>query len=118
VHVFVIQMAGYQQPWSLVTTALDRSAAQAVEVFTARFRQEDAFRDHKQRLGMGECRAWTKGPILRTFQAQLVALTLLRLLQVHVGRAWGAGSWWLTPEWNRRKRHASILGLRRPFWRY
>lgn len=118
VHIFVVEMAGYQDPWFLVTTALDLTAAQVVEVFTARFRQEDAFRDHKQRFGMEECRAWTKEPILRTFQVQLVTLTLLRLIQARVDQAWGAGSWWLKPEWKRRKCHASILDLRRLFWRY
>ena len=30
---------------------------------------------------MEECRAWTKEPILRTFQVQMVAMTLLRLIQ-------------------------------------
>jgi hypothetical protein len=84
VHVFVVAMEGYKEPWFLVTTALDLTAAQVVEVFTARFRQEDAFRDHKQRLGMEECRAWTKEPLLRTFQVQLVALILLRLLQARL----------------------------------
>jgi DDE superfamily endonuclease len=118
VHVFVVATAGYKEPWFLVTTALNLTATQVVEVFTARFRQEDAFRDHKQRLGMEECRAWTKEPILRTFQVQLVALTLLRLLQARVDQAWGAGSWWLKPEWNRRKCHASILDLRRLFWQH
>jgi hypothetical protein len=117
-HVFVVQMAGYAEPWFLVTSALDLSPAQVVEVFAARFRQEDAIRDHKQRLGMEECRAWTKEPILRTFQVQLVALTLLRLLQARLNHAWGPGSWWLKPEWNPGKRHASILDLRRLFWRY
>jgi hypothetical protein len=67
---------------------------------------------------MEECRAWTKEPILRTFQVQLVALTLLRLLQTRLDHAWGSGNWWLKPEWNRRKHHASILDLRRLFWRY
>jgi hypothetical protein len=118
VHVFVVAMEGYEEPWFLVTTALDLSAAQVVAVFTARFRQEDAFRDHKQRLGLEECRAWTKEPILRTFQVQQVALTLLRLLQARVDQAWGSGSWWLKPAWNPRKRHASILDLRRLFWRH
>lgn len=118
VHVFVFEMAGYAKPWFLVTTALDLSAAQVVEVWAARFRQEDGFRDHKQRLGMEECRAWTKEPILRTFQIQLVALTLLRLLQARLNHGWGHGSWWLTPEWHPRKHHASILDLRRLFWRY
>jgi hypothetical protein len=118
VHVFVIEMAGYEKPWWLVTTALDLSAAQVAAVWAARFRQEDGFRDHKQRLGMEECRAWTKEPILRTFQIQLVALTLLRLLQARLNHAWGHGNWWITPAWNPRKRYASILDLRRLFWRY
>jgi hypothetical protein len=118
VHVFVVVMEGYKEPWFLVTTALDLTAAQVVEVFTARFRQEDAFRDHKQRLGMEECRAWTKEPLLRTFQVQLVALTLLRLLQARLNQAWGPGTWWPKPEWNRHKRHGSILDLRRLFWRH
>ena len=118
VHVFVIEMAGYAKPWWLVTTALDLSAAQVAAVWAARFRQEDGFRDHKQRLGMEECRAWTKEPILRTFQIQLVALTLLRLLQARLNHAWGHGNWWIKPAWNPRKRHGSILDLRRLFWRY
>ena len=67
---------------------------------------------------MEECRAWTKEPILRTFQVQLLAMTLLRLLQAPLERGWEAGTWWVQPEWNRRKRHASILDLRRLFWRY
>jgi hypothetical protein len=67
---------------------------------------------------MEECRAWTKEPILRTFQVQLIALTLWRLLQARLDQAWGAGRWWRKPEWNQRKHHASILELRRRFWRY
>jgi hypothetical protein len=118
VHVYVVEMAGYREPWFLVTSALELSAAQVVEVWTARFRQEDGFRDHKQRLGMEECRAWTKAPILRTFQVQLLALTLLRLLQARLDQAWGPGTWWRMPEWNPHKRQASILDLRRLFWRY
>jgi hypothetical protein len=53
-HVFVIEMAGYQKRWWPVTTALDLSAAQVVAVWAARFRQEDGFCDHRQRLGMEE----------------------------------------------------------------
>ena len=52
-----------------------------VELFAARFRQEDGFRDLKQRLGWEECRAWTRNPIERTSQAQWVTMSLLRLLQ-------------------------------------
>jgi hypothetical protein len=118
VHVLVVVVDGYAKPWFLVTSELDLSAAPVVEALTARFRQEDGFRDHKPRLGMEECRAWTKEPVLRTFQVQLLALTLLRLLQLRLDQAWGAHSWWLTPAWNPRKRHGSILDLRRLFWRH
>jgi len=118
VHAFVFEVEGYDKPWFLVTTALDLSGEQVVEVFAARFRQEDGFRDHKQRLGMEECRAWTKEPVLRTFQVQMVAMTLLRLMQFRLDAAWGAGSYWQKPECNRRKRHPSILDLRRLFWRH
>jgi hypothetical protein len=117
VHVFVVEVPGYREPWFLVTTALNLSAAQVVEVFAARFRQEDGFRDHKQRLGMEECRAWTKEPVLRTFQVQMIALTLLRLLQFRLDQSWG-GSWWSKPEWHAQKRHASIRDLCRLFWRH
>jgi hypothetical protein len=117
VHV-VVERAGDQEPWFLVTTALDQSAAQAVAAWAARFRQAEGCRDHQQRLGMEECRAWTKEPILRTLQVQLVALTLLRLLQTRLDHAWDSRSWWLQPAWNRHKRHGSILDLRRLCWRY
>ena len=118
VYAFVVAMEGYKAPWFLVKTALDLTAAQVVAVLTARGRQEDAFRDHQQRLGVEECRAWTKEPRLRTFQVQLVALTLLRRLQVRLNQAWGPGSWWLKPEWHPQTRHGSILDLRRLCWRH
>jgi hypothetical protein len=118
VQVFVFKVEGYDEPWYLVTTALDLTAEQVVMVFAGRFRQEDGFRDLKQRLGMEECRAWTKEPILRTFQVQLLAMTLLRLLEDRVDAAWGEGSWWVVPEWNPHKSHPSVLDLRRLFWRH
>jgi hypothetical protein len=118
VHVFAVEEPEYRAPWFLVTTALDLSAAQVVEAFAARFRQEDGFRDHKQRLGMEGCRAWTKELVLRTFQVQMVALTLLRLLQPRLEQAWGAGNWWSKTEWNTQKRHASLRDLCHLFWRH
>ena len=45
----------------------------------------------------------------RTFQVQLVALSLLRLLHSRLDRVWEAGTWWQKPAWNHHKRHASIL---------
>jgi hypothetical protein len=118
VQAFVFEVEGYDQPWYLITTALDLTVEQVIVLFAGRFRQEDAFRDLKQRLGMEECRAWTKEPILRTFQVQWLAMTLLRLLEDRVDAAWGEGSWWVAPEWNRHKNHPSVLDLRRLFWRY
>jgi DDE superfamily endonuclease len=116
VHALVVEVLGYRAPWFLVTTALDLSAAQVVDVFPAR--QEDGFRDHQQRLGMAECRAWTKEPVLRTFQVQMVALTLLRLLQFRLDHTWGAGRWWSKPAWYAQTRHGSIRDLCRLFWRH
>ncbi len=118
VRVFVFMVDGYQDPWYIVTTALDLSPAQVVAAFAARFRQEDGFRDHKQRLGMEECRAWTKEPILRTFRVQMVAQTLLRLLQLQLDAECGPATWWRAPEWNPKKKHPSILDLRRLLWHY
>ena len=117
VQAFVFEVEGYDKPWYLVTTALDLTTEEVVALFAARFRQEDAFRDLKQRLGMEECQAWTKEPILRTFQVQLVAMTLLRLLEDRIDAAWGEGSWWVVPDWNRHKCHPSVLDLRRLFGR-
>jgi hypothetical protein len=118
VHVLVVEGPGDREPWCLVTTALDLLAAQVVEAFAARFRQEDGFRDHKQRLGMEQCRAWTKAPVLRTVQVQIVALTLWRLLPFRLEQTWGTGSWWWKPAWYTQTRHASIRDLCRLFWRH
>ncbi len=118
VHAYVFEVEGYTEEWFVVTSALDLSPAQVVAVQAARFRQEDGFRDHKQRLGMEECRAWTKEPVLRTFPVQMIAQSLLRLMQLQLDETWGPSTWWTAPEWNRRKRHPSILDLRRLFWRH
>lgn len=118
VYAYVFEVKGYAKPWFVVSSARDLSPAQVVAVQAARFRQEDGFRDHKQRLGMEECRAWTKEPVLRTFQVQLVAQSLLRMTQLELDETWGESAWWSAPEWNRRKRHPSILDLRRLFWRH
>ena len=116
-QAYVFEVAGYDKLWSTIASASDLSAAQVLSANGARFRQEDGFRDHKQRLGMEECRAWTKEPILRTFQVQMVALTLLRLVQFRMNETYGE-SWCPAPPWNPRKRHVSILDLRRLLWRH
>jgi len=118
IFAYVFEVQGYREPWYVVTNAMQLSPAQVVAVQAARFRQEDGFRDHKQRLGMEECRAWTKEPVLRTFQVQMIAQSLLRLTQFQLDATWGEGAWWHAPEWNRRKRHPSLLDLRRLFRRH
>jgi hypothetical protein len=116
-HAYVFEVPGYDKLWATITSAHDLSAAQTLSANGGRFRQEDGFRDHKQRLGMEECRAWTKEPILRTFQVQMVAQTLLRLIQFRL-EAIDGNAWCSPPPWNPRKRHVSILDLRRLFWRH
>ena len=87
VPAFVFEVEGYDRPWSLATSALDLSSAQMAEAFAARLRQEDGFRDHKQPMGMEECRARTKEPVLRKLEVQKVAMTLLRLMQFRLDAA-------------------------------
>ena len=116
VRVFVFEVEGYAEPWYLVTTSATLTPAEVVAVFAARFRQEDGFRDHKQRLGMEECRAWTRAPVERTFVVQMVALTLLRLLSRRLDANPEVGPWWSAPDWNRKKTHPSVLDVRRAVW--
>jgi hypothetical protein len=85
---------------------------QMVELFAARFRQEDGFRDLKQRLGWEECRAWTKNPIERTSQAQWVTMSLLRLTQFRL-EGEGCVDWWTPPPWNRQKDRPSVRDVER-----
>jgi DDE superfamily endonuclease len=108
----VADVEGYHQRFTLVTSAIGLTGLQVVELFCARFRQEDGFRDLKQRLGWEECRAWTKKPIERTTQTLLTTLTLLRLLQWRLDDAVG-DAWWLHPPWNPGKTRPSILDVER-----
>jgi DDE superfamily endonuclease len=112
VKAVVAKVEGFRKRFTLVTSARELSGLQVVELFCARYRQEDGFRDLKQRLGWEECRAWTKQPILRTTQAQLLVMSLLRLLQFRLEAAAG-DSWWFHPPWNRRKSRPSVLDVER-----
>jgi hypothetical protein len=114
VKAVVAKVEGYRKRFTLVSTAVHLSGLQMVELFAARFRQEDGFRDLKQRLGWEECRAWTKQPILRTTYAQLLAMMLLRLLQFHLEQEEG-DTWWYHPPWNERKTRPSVLDMERLF---
>jgi Transposase DDE domain len=112
VKAVVARVEGYRKRFTLVTSAVGLSGLQVVELFCARYRQEDGFRDLKQRLGWEECRAWTKNPILRSTQAVFVALTLMRLLQGRLEQEAG-DAWWLHPPWKPRKARPSVLDVER-----
>lgn len=112
VKLVVAEVAGYKKRFTLVGSALELSGVQMVELFAARFRQEDGFRDLKQRLGWEECRAWTKNPIERTSQAQWVTMSLLRLTQFELESA-GEVDWWYRPPWRRKKDRPSVLDVER-----
>jgi len=112
VKAIVAEVEGYQKRFTLVTSAVELTGLQMVELFAARFRQEDGFRDLKQRLGWEECRAWTKNPIERTSQAQWVTMSLLRLLQFHLEES-GEVDWWFRPPWNKDKDRPSVLDAER-----
>ena len=116
-RTFAFEVEGYRKPWFIITSALDLSARQVLEAYAARFRQEDGIRDHKQRMGMEQVRAWTKNPVLRSFCVQTVALTLLRLLGRQLRRRRGPRCC-VAPPWNPRKTRVSILDLRRVIWRH
>jgi hypothetical protein len=108
---------GYRRRFTPAASATESSGLQMVEIFCARFRQEDAFRDLKQRLGWEECRAWTRNPTERTTQAVPVTLTALRLLQFEL-RGGRGDDWWLRPPWNPHKARPSALDVERLLWRH
>jgi DDE superfamily endonuclease len=112
VKAIVAEVEGYKERFTLVTSAVELTGLQMVELFAARFRQEDGFRDLKQRLGWEECRAWTRHPIERTSQAQWVTMSLLRLLQFRL-EGCGEVGWWFRPPWNKAKDRPSVLDAER-----
>jgi hypothetical protein len=117
VKAVVAEVEGYKKRFTLVSSAAGLTGMQMVELFCARFRQEDGFRDLKQRLGWEECRAWTRKPIERTSQVQWVAMSLLRLLQFRLDEE-GCVDWWSPPPWNRKKDRPSVLDVGRLMRRY
>jgi hypothetical protein len=112
VKAVVAKVEGYRKRFTLVCSATELTGLQIVELFCARFRQEDGFRDLKQRLGWEECRAWTRNPIERTSQALFLTMLLLRLLQFRLQGQEG-DDWWLHPPWNQRKSRPSVLDVER-----
>jgi hypothetical protein len=112
VKAVTAEVEGYTHRFHLVTSAVNLTGLQVVEIFAGRFRQEDGFRDLKQRLGWEECRAWTKKPVERTAWIEMLTMALLRLLQFRL-EALGEVDWWLRPPWNKRKQRPSILDVER-----
>jgi hypothetical protein len=112
VKAVVAKVEGYKKRFTLVTSATELTGLQVVELFAARFRQEDGIRDLKQHLGWEECRAWTRNPIERTSQAQWVTMSLLRLVQFRL-EAEGQGGWWTKPPWYPTKERPSVLDVER-----
>jgi len=117
VKAVVARVEGYKKRFTLVTSATELTGLQMVELFAARFRQEDGFRDLKQRLGWEECRAWTRNPIERTSQAQWVTMSLLRLAQFGL-ESEGEVDWWFRPPWDPKKDRPSVLDVERLFRRH
>jgi len=112
VHAFVFQIEGYKKPWYLVTSDLGLNAEQVVELYAARFSQEDAHRDLKQHMGLAAGQGRLKSVVLRTFQLRLAAMTLLRALGQRLNLAEGE-AWWAKPPWYRQKRRGSLRDLKR-----
>jgi len=108
----VAEVEGYRACFHLVSSVLELTGLQVVELLCVRFRQEDGFRDLKQRLGWEACRSWTKKPVLRTSWAQMVVMSVLRLLQLRLEHS-GQEDCWLRPPWNKRKTRPSLLDVER-----
>jgi hypothetical protein len=108
---------GYHKRFTVVSSSTDLSGLQVVELFCARFRHEDGFRDLKQRLGWEECRAWTRNPIERKTQTLFVTLAVLQLLQRALQEQEG-DAWWLHPPWNPHKARPSVLDVERLLWQH
>jgi hypothetical protein len=107
----------YRKRFTLVSSATELTGLQIVALFCARFRQEDGFRDLKQRLGWEECRAWTRLPVWRTTLVLFVVLATMRRLEWALDERCG-DDWWLHPLWNPRKDRPSVRDIERILWRY
>jgi DDE superfamily endonuclease len=112
VKAVVAAIEGYKKRFTLVSSATELSGLQIVELFCARFRQEDAFRDLKQQLGWEECRAWTRLPVWRTTLMLFVVLAALRRLEWALDARRG-DDWWLHPPWDPHKERASVRDVER-----
>ena len=99
---------GCEKRFTLVGSATEPSGLQLVELFRARPRREDGFRDPKRGPGWGECRAWTRNPIGRTTQTRFATMTGLRPLRMEL-QAEGGDGWRLRPPWDPGKTRPGVL---------
>ena len=112
VHAYAFQIEGYKKPWNLVTSDLGLKAEEVLELYAARFTQEDAHRDLKQHLGLGCCQGRLKNVVLRSFQLRLADMTLLRLLGERLNLQHG-DAWWSRAPWYRHKHRGSLRDVKR-----
>jgi hypothetical protein len=112
VKAVVAEVEGSRKRFTLVSSATALTGLQIVELFCARFRQEDGFRDLKQRLGWEECRAWTRLPVWRTTLMLFVVWAALRRLEWALDQRRG-DDWWLHPPWDSHKERASVRDVER-----
>ena len=117
VKAVVAEVEGYRKRFTLVSSATELSGLRIVELFCARSRQEDGFRDLKRRLGWEECRAWTRLPVWRTTLMLFVVLGALRRLEWALDRRRG-DTWWLHPPWNPHKDRPSVRDVERILWQH
>ena len=112
VKAVVAEVEGYKKRFTLVSSATELTGLRIVELFCARFRQEDGFRDLKQRLGWEECRAWTRLPVWRTTLMLFVVLAAMRRLEWALDERRG-DDWWLHPPWDPEKDRPSVRDVER-----
>ena len=113
VKAVVAEVEGYKKRFTLVSSALGLSGLEMVELFAARFRQEDGFRDLKQRLGWEECRAWTKTPIERTTPGAVDHDEPAAAVAIPAGCGGDARIGGRPPPWNKKKDRPSVLDVER-----
>ena len=111
VNAFAFKIQGYKNPWYLVCSDLDLCPEDVMEIYAARFCQEDAHRDLKQLCGFGTGQGRLKNVVIRTMQLRLIEMTLLRILSTQLGQI-QEERWWPKPPWYRQKKRGSLRDVK------